>query len=469
MSLPIPPLRENDLPERGKSFWRMTGPGAVMVGLSIGSGELVLWPWITAKFGEVMLWAAAFGIFIQVWINIEIGRWVVATGESVFIGFMRVARWAVYYFLALLLMIAIVPGWARASGTSVKLLLFGPDGPGADWMWTTLAFVGVWAILFGPKFVYRAVEVSVILMVFVITGGMLFVALTVGTFSDSLTFLSGLLNVGHIELTEDFTGAKLFGAVVFAGAGGFGNLFYAYYLREKGIGMGARMPVMVSVLRQKESAGAEAGFTYRDNAENKARFRDWLRYVVLDNTMYFWLLNTFTMFLFMYGSFVALHLTGKVPNEGTIIWDLAVVLEGSLGAWGRYLYLIIGFAALFSTQITFSDGTARVWTDLFHLNFKFTRRWAANQLYLFFVIGLGLLGIAATWYAENSQSALDFFFLNAVGNGFAMAAYVPLLIYLNFKVLPASARPHPVNLFMMLVASTTYISFALYVTYDKLF
>ena len=447
----------------------MTGPGAVMVGLSIGSGELVLWPWITARFGEVMVWAAAFGVFIQVWINIEIGRWVIATGESVFIGFTRVARWSVYYFLMLLLLIAIVPGWARASGTSVKLLIFGPDGPGADWMWTAFAFVCVWAILFGPKYVYRALEISVIIMVLIITIGMLFVAFTVGTFSDALTFSSGLLKIGHIELTEDFTGAKLFGAVVFAGAGGFGNLFYAYYLREKGIGMGQRMPAMVSALRQKQASGAEAGFKYRDTPANASHFRDWLRYVVLDNTLYFWLLNTFTMLLFMYGAFVVLHARGQVPAESTIIWDLAVILESSLGVWGRYLYLVIAVAALFSTQLTFSDGTARVWTDLFHLNFKFARRWAANQWYLFFVVTLSLLGIAATWFSENNASALDFFFLNAAGNGFAMAVYTPLLIYLNIKDLPASARPHPLNVLMMLIASATYLSFAVYVIYDKLF
>ncbi|MEK7795542.1 MAG: Nramp family divalent metal transporter, partial [Candidatus Hydrogenedentota bacterium] len=309
---------------------------------------------------------------------------------------------------------------------------------------------------------------SVTLMVVIITGGLIVVAFTVGNLSDTLTFSSGLLNVGHISLSEDFTGAKLFGAVVFAGAGGFGNLFYAYYLREKGIGMGQRMPAMTSVLRRKEAAGAESGFLFRDTAENIRRFRDWLWYVVLDNTLYFWLLNTFTMMLFMYGSFVALHVKGVVPSEANIVWDLAVILEDSLPG-GRYLYLVIALSALFSTQLTFSDGTARLWTDLFHLNFKFARRWAANQWYLFFLLALSILGIVSTWFFETYDvSSLDFFFLNAVGNGFAMALYTPLLLYMNFKLLPASARPGPFNVLMMVIASATYLSFAAYVTYDKL-
>ena len=65
MTVQVPPMKEHDLPKREKSFWKMTGPGAVMVGLAIGSGEMVLWPWITAKFGAGMAWAAVLGIFAE--------------------------------------------------------------------------------------------------------------------------------------------------------------------------------------------------------------------------------------------------------------------------------------------------------------------------------------------------------------------------------------------------------------------
>ena len=51
MTIPIEPLRNADIPVRDASFWKMTGPGAIMMGLAIGSGELILWPWVTAKFG----------------------------------------------------------------------------------------------------------------------------------------------------------------------------------------------------------------------------------------------------------------------------------------------------------------------------------------------------------------------------------------------------------------------------------
>jgi len=98
MLLNVPPLKEANLPKREKSILRMMGPGIVMAGIAIGSGELVMWPWITSIVGADLLWAAAIGIFLQLWINIEVGRWAVVTGESPFNGLARFFKLTVYLF-----------------------------------------------------------------------------------------------------------------------------------------------------------------------------------------------------------------------------------------------------------------------------------------------------------------------------------------------------------------------------------
>ena len=40
----LPPFQSADLSDKSKSFWQLVGPGAILVGLAIGSGELILWP-----------------------------------------------------------------------------------------------------------------------------------------------------------------------------------------------------------------------------------------------------------------------------------------------------------------------------------------------------------------------------------------------------------------------------------------
>jgi hypothetical protein len=447
----------------------LTGPGAVMVGVSIGSGELILWPWITAKFGADMAWAAALGVFLQLWINIEIGRWAIATGESAMTGFARVSRVAIYFFVTLLAIQALLPGWARATGAAFKFLFFGIDAPGADWMWTAFVFLLVALLLFGPKRIYSGVELAISAMVLVIVCGMVFVALRVGTLSDAGTLAKGALSVGTVHFDDEFTPLRFFGAVVFAGAGGFGNLFYAYYLRDKGIGMGARIPMLVNPLRGEGQRETELGYTFPDNEENRRRFRDWFSYVKQDTVLYFWLLNTFTMFLFMFGALVVLHPLAAVPAEGRLVWDLAQMLETSMGTGGRYLFLVIGMAALFSTQVTVVDGAVRMWTDVLHTNVAATRKVATGQLYFGLAIALMGIGVASTWFFDTFQvSALDFLFLNAVSNGFAMAVYVPLILYLNLKLLPPAARPKPLNIVMVGLGASVYISFALYTVGAKI-
>ena len=91
----------------------------------------------------------------------------------------------------------------------------------------------------------------------------------------------------------------------------------------------------------------------------------------------------------------------------------------------------------------------------------------AYPLYLFFTIVIITFGIGATMVLEAFNiTALGFIFNAALLGGFSMAVYVPLTLYVNLKHLPPSARPKPLNIAMMSIASLVYISFALYTGWD---
>ena len=316
MSLSIEPLKQADLPNVEKPFWKMTGPGAILVGLAIGAGELVVWPWITAKFGASMIWAAALGIFLQFWINIEIGRWSIVTGESMYTGFARLWKGYVYIFILANFLWLFLPGWARTSGSTLRALLFGPCGPGPDWLWTGITFLAIGAVLFGPKTIYSAVERTISILIFIIVIGLLIVVFKVGTLETLFEMMRGFLNFGHIQLDHEFPFHRFFSAVVFAGAGGLANLYYAYYLHDKQIGMGARIPRLLNPLRKEKEHEPETGFIFPITSENTKRFRRWFRYMVLDQILYFWILNSFTMFLFMFGALAVLHPAGDCTGSG---------------------------------------------------------------------------------------------------------------------------------------------------------
>jgi hypothetical protein len=463
----IPDMGTADMPARRLSFWRMTGPGAVLVGLSIGAGEIVLWPWVTAKFGAVMVWAAALGIFIQLWVNLEIGRWAIATGEAPYTGFGRFWIGIVWALIAIGFLGIFLPGWARISGAALRVLVFGTDGPGPDWMWTAVTFAGCGLVVFGPKVMYDAVEKVVSLLVLALTLGMIYVAFAVGSWEALLEMGRGLLNFGHVELDDEFTFARFFGAVVFAGAGGAGNLWYAFYLRDKGIGMGARIPKLTNPLRDAPAEQSDVGFTYEDTPENARRFRDWFRWVVNDQVLYFWLLNTFTLFLFVFGALCVLHPAGIVPEEGQLLWDEAEILAGAMGPPGRVLFLLIGMSALFSTQIVIVDGSARAWAYILQTVLRIGRGIPQGRFYLPLALLFMVAGVLATWILDfYDVTGLGFLFNSALLGGFSMAIYVPTMLVINLRTLPRSARPRPLNVAMMIVASSLYVGFALYTLWN---
>jgi hypothetical protein len=176
------------------------------------------------------------------------------------------------------------------------------------------------------------------------------------------------------------------------------------------------------------------------------------------------------MFLFMLGALTVLRPLGIVPQEGQIVWDEAQMLATTMGEGGRYLFLIVGMAALFSSQLLGVDGGARTWSYIVTTNFKFGRKKTQSEWYVRFAIAIMAMGSAATIVLEILDiSALGFIFNAALLGGFAMAVYVPLVLFINLRYLPASARPKPLNIVMVSASALVYISFAVYTLKTALF
>lgn len=72
---------------------RALGPGIVWMALAQGSGELVWWPYIVAKYGLGFVFLLIPACLLQVPVNYEIGRYTLLTGESIWQGFIRLNRW----------------------------------------------------------------------------------------------------------------------------------------------------------------------------------------------------------------------------------------------------------------------------------------------------------------------------------------------------------------------------------------
>ena len=86
-------------------------------------------------------------------------------------------------------------------------------------------------------------------------------------------------------------------------------------------------------------------------------------------------------------------------------------------------------------------------------------------MYVWFAVGGMLLGTVSTVLFEKLLTGFDVILYNALINGVAMAVYVPITLYINFKYLPKSVRPGPLNVFFVGAAGSVYIAFTIYTVF----
>ena len=69
-----------EMPEAWK-LTKLIGPSFIILGVGLGSGELILWPYLASNFGLGIAWAAVVGITLQFFLNMEIERYSLVTGN----------------------------------------------------------------------------------------------------------------------------------------------------------------------------------------------------------------------------------------------------------------------------------------------------------------------------------------------------------------------------------------------------
>ena len=222
---------ERELPE-APPLRRLIGPSVILIGVGIASGEYILYPFIASQAGLVFLWAAVVGILMQFFINMEIERYTLATGETAVGGFMRMWKPWGGVLAAGAILATMWPGWATAAAT-ITTFAFGGGDP------NTIAIAGLLAIgvaLTASPVVYQTVEKLQFLKV-----GAVVVFLVVALFA----VISADAYRGTSEIVTSFGTfpseipiAILVGALAASGAGGANNLVQSNWIRDKGFGMG---------------------------------------------------------------------------------------------------------------------------------------------------------------------------------------------------------------------------------------
>ncbi|MCW3837858.1 Nramp family divalent metal transporter [Sphingomonas canadensis] len=426
-----------ELPPPPASTWRIIGPGVVAAGVGLASGEFILFPYIASKVGLVFVWAAAVGLITQFFINMEIERYTLATGETVLTGFSRLGRHWGLFFAALALVANLWPGWMLSSAT-LTTYLFGGDA-------RTIAIVMLVAmglILTLSPVVYRALEGTQFLKVAAVLALILIAALF--AIPGDLWGKTPAL-VADVRIPAEALGwPLLMGAMAYAGAGGGQNLCQSNWIRDKGFGMGIHAPRIVSPLTGEPQAAPGTGWRFVPDAENLARWRDWWRFANTEQLVTFVAISFVTILFTSLLAHATLGGQGGLANNIGFLRVEGVALSASVGGWFGTLFWAVGAFSLFAAALGIVDYTARLAADVLRTSYLKTRN--ESILYAMLVWAIVATGIAIL--ASGLDQPLVLLVVSGCIAAFMMFFYSILLIRLG-RLLDPALRPRPYRLAAM--------------------
>jgi hypothetical protein len=431
--LPAPQVR--DMPDEPRDYRRLIGPGIIAAGVGLASGEFVLFPYIASQVGLVFVWAGLVGLVTQYFLNMEIERYTLATGETALTGFSRYWRHWGLVFAILTYFANLWPGWATSSAT-LATYIFGGNR-------TAIAIgvlVVIGLILTLAPVVYVALEKAQMLKVAVVLTFFVVAAIfAVG--AASWRDLPQVVTQPRLPIDE-LGFALLLGALAFAGAGGGQNLVQSNWIRDKGYGMGSYVPRLVSPVTGQPEAAPSTGYVFEPTPDNLRRWRGWWKFANIEQLTTF-VLITFVTILFtsllaystVFGRDGLENGIGFLEIEGQVLGD-------RVGSWFQYLFWIIGSFSLFAAALGIVDYTSRLAADV--IKTSYARHANESKVYAGLVWGLVLIGIAVLLAGVSQPIVL--LVISAVVGGFMMFLYSALLILINRRILPGPIRIRGVRL-----------------------
>lgn len=468
MTAPLKDLAIKPFPKA----WRLRdiiGPSFILLGLGLGSGEVILWPYLASQYGMGMLWGAILGLSFQFFMNMEIERYTLACGESIFVGMARKTRLLSFWFLVS----SFVPWiWPGIIGTSAALVGYVVGVQQTQYVTVVFLIVIGLILSLGPV-LYKTVEALQKILIMIGVPSIFLISLLLARTDGWVATAQGLVGIGNgfwllpIGVGVSVILPKFLSALAYSGAGGNLNLAQSFYIREKGFGMGKYAGRITSLFTGKKEAVSLEGTTFVADRQSIHEFKKWWRRINAEHFLVFWLTGSITIILLMLLAYSTLFGAPNLKDNIGFVIQESVAIGGALVPVAGTFFLLVAGLTLFGTQLTVFDATSRIMAENLvlalpsKLKAETIPRLYYAVLWLFIVCGIIIILFA-------NQQPLQLLVIAAILNAFAMFVHSGLTIWLNRTRLPAGIRPNTWRTVVMVVACIFYGAFSLYVIADGL-
>ncbi|MEM8713040.1 MAG: Nramp family divalent metal transporter, partial [Planctomycetota bacterium] len=355
---------------------REIGPGIIISGAIVGSGELIVTTKLGAEAGFILLWLILFSCVIKVFLQIELGRYVVSSGHTVLEAFdrvpgpaIRIGEGRLNWINGLWCVMAICSA-LQVGGIllSLALVFDMPElGLGAlpGWVWALAFAFGAVALLASGR--YGLVERTTAILVGLFTLFTL-VASVVVQGTDAAITGQELMEGLRPSIPPDGI-ITAFAVLGITGVGASELIFYPYWCLDKGYA--------------RHVGPAD------DSPEWLERARGWIGVMQLDAWIACLVYTVGTVAFYLLGAAV-LNRRGLEVADDELHSSLSQIYTAGLGdGLGTWVYAIGAVAVLFSTFFVWAASSSRIMTDAVHV-FGLRRLDAAARLRMIKTLGVVL-------------------------------------------------------------------------------
>ena len=459
------PMPIRKLPDAPSSL-HIIGPAMILVALGVGLGETYMWPRLVIVFGPEIRWLFLIGVTLQAVVMVEMARYAMATGESIFFGAARVFKPLMWFFFVVAMAVYVWPGHMAAGAEALERIT------GIPWLISAIVGLLLIGIVFSfAKVVYNLVENLLSFLMGVLVIGSAIIASLVGNLSDLTSTITGMFAFGY--LPADAMSAAWFpiivGSIAFAGPSGMQQMWYTLYLRDKGAGMGVHLPKIKGLMHAGEDETMPSrGFMFdTEDPEEMKKWKSWKRWVFNDAYILFWGVTMLVTITFTVLAQSAARTNPTVVTEleaGNQGAALTAMADAFSSAGGAILGIVFfGFIALvgWKGSLGIFDAFARGQADMTYFFVPGAKRFKMSHLYFGFLWGVLLFGIAILLWgpADGPTEILD---ILAFLSTFAMGAYCVVLLLTNNRLLPKKIRPSIVSNVVLAFGAVFYLGMLFY-------
>lgn len=360
------------MPEKKKSksgFLKIILPGILVAATGVGAGDLATASIAGSKFGVMLLWAVIAGGILKYFLTEGIARWQLVTGKTIIEGvFHKTGKVFGYLFLPYLLLWTFFVGSALISACGITLHAIFPYfnniSDGKIIFGIISAFTGYLLVRLGG---FRLFE-----RIMGITVGIMFLTVIVTSIlmlPDFNLLISGIfvpdLPTFHSE------GISWTMALIGGVGGTLTILCYGYWIAEEG----------------------------RNDSS-------YIRTIRIDLKFGYFVTVLFGMAMIIIGSNIQISGSGA-----DLLVKLSDKLESELGAFGKWLFLIGAFSAVFSSLLGVWQSVpylfADIWNVFFRNNTKLNPQELTNsKAYRLYLAGITIIPISGLFYSFSEIQKL---------------------------------------------------------------